>query len=502
MEGKLAKHPLAELIREITATGLTGALRLARERAKVAIYFESGQLVFATSNLRAHRLREVAMRNGLTEAHLAEFPANAPDAELAAGLLKSKTLQPETLAAIRAKQVSDVLRPALLWVDGTWEFDPRVRLADDTRVQIDANRLLLECARHLPVGFVTERVEGARGTFSNAADDNGKNLLPAEKFILDRTLHSTTLLELTALSEGTKEEAYRAIYALSLSGLLARSDWPAAVAGAVDTSVSIKAPRKSRKQTVDPPAVETDGMADLEALFGRLKTAKHHYEVLDVAALATIDEIKNTYHSLALRFHPDRFHQSDPELRNKVESAFARITRAYEILSDQSLRSDYDARRSPGPASAPPTGGHKAETPGSDSNGEKQPPPATSPNRAEASFQQGLDAIKRHRHDEATRFFAEAAMLSPREARYRAHYGHALIRQPNTRRIAETELRAALSLEPANSTYRVMLAELYKQVGLHKRAEGELERALAANPKNEEARSLLLNLRTSRNRKS
>jgi len=31
-----------------------------------------------------------------------------------------------------------------------------------------------------------------------------------------------------------------------------------------------------------------------------------------------------------------------------------------------------------------------------------------------------------------------------------------------------------------------MLAELYKQVGLHKRAEGELERALAANPKNEE----------------
>jgi cytochrome c-type biogenesis protein CcmH/NrfG len=93
-------------------------------------------------------------------------------------------------------------------------------------------------------------------------------------------------------------------------------------------------------------------------------------------------------------------------------------------------------------------------------------------------------------------------MLSPREARYRAHYGQALIRQPNTRRIAETELQAALSLEPANSSYRVMLAELYKQVGLHKRAEGELERALAANPKNEEARSLLLNLRASRNRKS
>ena len=93
-------------------------------------------------------------------------------------------------------------------------------------------------------------------------------------------------------------------------------------------------------------------------------------------------------------------------------------------------------------------------------------------------------------------------MLAPREARYRAHYGHALIRQSNTRRIAETELQAALALEPENTTSRVMLAELYKQLGLHKRAEGELQRALAANPKDEAARSLLLNLRTAKVRKS
>jgi cytochrome c-type biogenesis protein CcmH/NrfG len=115
--------------------------------------------------------------------------------------------------------------------------------------------------------------------------------------------------------------------------------------------------------------------------------------------------------------------------------------------------------------------------------------------RAETSFQHGLDAMKRNRHDEATRFLAEAAMLSPREARYRAHYGHALIRQANTRRIAETELQAALSLEPENAAYRVMLAELYKTLGLLRRAEGELERALAVDPKNEAARSLLLSLR-------
>jgi curved DNA-binding protein CbpA len=489
MEGKLAEHPLAELIREITATGLTGALRLVRERAKVAIYFESAQLVFATSNLRAHRLREVAKRNGLTEAHLAEFPVRTSDVELAAAMLKSRTLQPETLAAIRAKQVSDVLRVALLWVDGTWKFDPRVRLADETRVQIDAHRLLLECARHLPADFVARRIDRASGTYLRVGHDNVTNLLPAEKSVLNRALHSMTGPELMALGDA-QEDTHRAIYALSLSGLLERSDWPVALSADVSPA-STKAARGSRSQAADSPAVETDELGDVEALFARLKIAKHHYEVLDVAPLATSDEIKNAYHALALRFHPDRFHQSDPQLRNSVESAFARIAQAYETLSDQSSRSAYDSRRSPKP---PATGAPATQA--SDANGAKRQAPHADVIRAETSFQNGLDALKRSRHDEAIRFLAEAAALSPREARYRAHYGQALIRQARTRRIAETELQAALSLEPGNTSYRVMLAELYKQLGLHKRAEGELERALTADPKSEAARALLLSLRS------
>jgi curved DNA-binding protein CbpA len=491
MQGLLGEHPLAELIREITTAGLSGSLRLARERARVAIYFESGQLVFATSNLRAHRLREVVKRNGLSDAHLDEFPARASDEELAAAMINRRLLKPETLAGIRANQVGDVLRLALLWINGTWEFDPRVRLADETRVQVNVNRLLLECARHLPAGFVASRLQQPSSTYLKADDDNATNLLPAEAFVLSRASNSVTLDELTATSEAGEEEGYRAIYALSLAGLLQRSDWAVALSVATP-SVSAKAPRAGSKAPA-VAEVEIDGLADLETLFARLSLAKDHYDVLEVARLATTEEIKSAYHALARRFHPDRFHQCEPELRNRVESAFARIAHAYETLSDQSLRTAYNAKRSPKPAA---TGRPKSTTPAAGSNGAKQPPPGTNANRAETSFQHGLEALKRNRHDEAMRFLAEAAMLSPREARYRAHYGHALIRQSNTRRIAETELQAALALEPENATYRVMLAELYKQLGLHRRAEGELERALTADPKHEAARVLLLSLKS------
>jgi curved DNA-binding protein CbpA len=492
MQGKLGEHPLAELIREITAAGQSGALRLSRGRAKVAIYFEEGRLVFATSNLRAHRLREVVKRNGLTNAHVAEFPIKASDEELAAAMVQRGLLRPETLTAIRGNQVGDVLRLALLWTDGAWEFDSRVRLADDIRLQIDMKRLLLECARHLPANFIAARLARANGTYLRAGNNNEMNLLPAEVFVLSRASDSLTLGELTAQSGVGEEDGYRAIYALSLSGLIQRSDWPVAL-DAEASPVSTKAPGVGPSATAAAAADEIDEVAEVEALFVRLQLAKDHYEVLDAARLATSDEIKNAYHALARRFHPDRFHQSDLQLRARVESAFARIAQAYETLSDQPRRTDYDARRTTKPAA---TGGQKSATAAKDPNSAKRSAPRADANRAETSFQHGLDALKRNRSDEAIRFLAEAAMLAPREARYRAHYGHALIRQSNTRRIAETELQAALSLEPENTSYRVMLAELYKQLGLQRRAEGELERALAADPKNEAARSLLLSLKS------
>jgi curved DNA-binding protein CbpA len=491
MEGKTSEHPLAELIREVTAAGLTGALRLSHERARAAIYFEAGKLVFATSNLRAHRLREVVKRNGLTEAHVSEFAFTASDDELAAAMLQNRLLKPETLAAIRANQVSDVLRLALLWTDGTWAFDPRVRLADEVRVEINVNRLLLECARHLPAAFVASRLKRDNSTYMKGDGSAAAKLLATEAAVLSRASDSLTAGELAARSGAGAEDAFRAIYALSLSGLLQRSDWPLALA-ADAPQVLTKVPHGAQSPAAVATPVETDELADLDALFARLEIAKDHYEVIDVARLATIDEIKNAYHSLARRFHPDRFHQSDAELRNKVESAFARIAHAYEILSEESLRTGYDAKRSPKPGPTPPKPATKPMGP----NGATPSAPTPDAIRAETSFQNGLDALKRNRYDEAIRFLAEAAMLAPREARYRAHYGHALIRQSNTRRIAETELQAALSLEPENTSYRIMLAELYKQLGLQRRAEGELERALAADPKNEAARSLLLSLKS------
>jgi len=479
MEGQLIKHPLAELIREIADAQLSGALRLSRGRVKAAVYFQDGALIFASSNLRAHRLAEFLRRNNiLSESQFAALPQTAPDDEVAATLAKHGILSSNSLDRIRGNQVSEVLRLALLWTEGTWRFDSRVRLADNVRVELDVNHLLLECARHLPASFITARFTGVAGTFSLAASNGKGDLLPEEGFVLSRATAPVTLAELEALSGLNEEQTLRSIYALSLAGYLLHSDSRRAlVADSSDRTrardATAPAPKRpSKSSRADTDTAQANEAADLDALFARLERATDHYEVLDVGRLASTEEIKDAYHSLARSYHPDRFHQNESELRSRVESAFARIAQAYETLSDQSLRTAYDSRSS-------------QSTKASDNKS------VSDANRAESSFQRGKAALQQNRREEALRFLAEAVMWEPREARYRAQYGQALIGETNSRRLAEAELKAAIALDPRNSSYRVILAELYKHLGLRRRAAGELERALAVDPKNEAARSLL-----------
>ncbi|HSV32815.1 MAG TPA: DUF4388 domain-containing protein, partial [Pyrinomonadaceae bacterium] len=126
MNGQLREHPLAELIREISRAGISGALRLQHEPVKVVIYFAGGELYYAGSNLRGHRLSEVVKRSGmLTEPQVAEFGKAQSEFNLEAELLRRGIVSAETLKRLRTTQVNDILRAALLWIDGNWNFDPR-----------------------------------------------------------------------------------------------------------------------------------------------------------------------------------------------------------------------------------------------------------------------------------------------------------------------------------------------------------------------------------------
>src|SRR5215813_14160143 len=186
MEGQLSQNPLAELIREIIDSELSGALRLSREAAKIAVYFDAGKPIFAASNLRAHRLREILKRSGTAAASLEFMPATITDEDLAQALISGGEVTSEAVLQARATQTSDVLRAGLLWTDGNWHFDQRVRIPAELRVSISLERLLLESARHLPFAFVKTRVADANAGYTLGEKTSSSNLSKAESFVLSR----------------------------------------------------------------------------------------------------------------------------------------------------------------------------------------------------------------------------------------------------------------------------------------------------------------------------
>jgi predicted Zn-dependent protease len=115
--------------------------------------------------------------------------------------------------------------------------------------------------------------------------------------------------------------------------------------------------------------------------------------------------------------------------------------------------------------------------------------------RAALQFKEGLIALEQGQKKAALGLFASAARAVPNEPRYRASYGQLLAGNEATRRAGEAELNAAIKLDPKNTEYRMMLAELYRNLGLKLRAKGEAERAVAADPNNRKARDLLRSLK-------
>ena len=393
MNGQLSEQPLAELIREISAKSSSGRLRLKRGQVKVVAYFETGTLLYAASNLRTLRLREYLQKSKLvSEQDLARFEDRISDVELAKRLCTQNLLSASVAEQLQAQQISDVLRIALSWTEGTFDFDARSRLNEQLNLKIDINSLLLE-----------------------------------------------------------------------------------------------------REQ----PARLEDDVNDIQVFLERVKNAQTFYDVLGVGFDEPAQNLKTAYYQLARRYHPDRFRKAEPALINQIESAFARITQAYDTLRDERLRRNYNSKlevrqRMQRLAETAP----KATTPPPKPTAAPTAEPVVSvAERAEAQFKEGFAALELGQRQAALRLFASAANAVPKEARYRAYYGHLLAGNESTRRAAEAELQAAIKFEPGNAEYRVMLAELYRDLGLKLRAKGEAERAVAADPNNRKARDLLRSLK-------
>ena len=68
-----------------------------------------------------------------------------------------------------------------------------------------------------------------------------------------------------------------------------------------------------------------------------MSTKRDYYEVLGVSKTASAEEIKKAYRKKAVQYHPDK----NPGDKS-AEEKFKEISEAYEVLSDEKTRKEYD----------------------------------------------------------------------------------------------------------------------------------------------------------------
>ena len=70
---------------------------------------------------------------------------------------------------------------------------------------------------------------------------------------------------------------------------------------------------------------------------------RSYYELLNVPRTAETSLVRSAFYRLAAQLHPDRFHAlGDGEVKQRLETIYARVCEAYRVLASPEKRAAYD----------------------------------------------------------------------------------------------------------------------------------------------------------------
>ena len=498
IQGNFFAHPFAELAAEIRQAGLTGSLRAAYKETKTVIYFKDGNIVFAVSNRREARLFDILLRGKrLSKDEITAIPNFAKDLEFAANLQRKGLLEKAEVDNLFVEQIEGIIIDALTWQSGEWTFSSLMRIREGLSFEVNVPKLLIDYGRCLTPENTLMRFRSMEERFvPSGREAAGLDLTPEETFVLSRITEQLSAAAIVKLARIPDAKTLNALYSLWMAGLVYRVNWvPAFSDSQVEAMRGARLELKREAKLADEPEVEaqTETAAEteqeVEAEFTmtrdqyleQVENAATFYDVLGVDPRSDANELKRAYFQLARNFHPDRYHAEGGEMLKRMQNAFTELAQAHETLKNPDLREVYDYK-----ARKELTAREKSTNKAGDVDRD-----VLDQERAADNFETGFSLLMDGEAEEAAAFFARAVHFVPKNPRYRAYYGKALASDRSQRHKAESELQAAISLDPDNLNYKIMLVEFFIQFNLLKRAEGELTRLLAAYPSNREALAML-----------
>jgi tetratricopeptide (TPR) repeat protein len=554
MLSDVARSPIAETVRALSAERRSGDLQVRSGRMVKIAFFDHGRLVFAASNLRRDRLGEALVADGrITQQDFDRVSAlmrSDRGRRFGEALVQAGVMDRYEVGTAVARQVRRVALSLFELADGAALFEERAcSIPLEYMVSLSVHRLLYDGIRSMKS---QDLVLAGLGHLDRAVvlaevppfpyEPRGRSSEELE--ILDLAQRRVTVRRLAWAEGGLTLPRLRAVYALLAAGILRPAD-------------AVPAPQ---------PVVQTEtGMFLLSALHNRpdpslreairreVQQELEHSARLDregwlkVARTAPRDQLSRALEEKMERYHALRDGVAeDDSLRTDIDVILGRASSALRqarqapetasaeaVLARHAAEAAAAARQSTPPppvAEAPPvTVPPTAAAPGPEfqlpasagrSPDETHPPsrparpaevthpPVGHPDQSLRTAPPGSSAFEGQAQIEhllmegevrmtvadyanAVKVYEKLVNVAPRVAAFHLRLAVAMACYPRTSKLAEREFYEAARLEPDNAEIHYQWGLYYKVMKIRSRAIAEMRTAVRLNPRHKAARAEL-----------
>ena len=478
-------HDLFALLNRIYSTRLTGKLQLVLGRVERQLFFDGGQLVFATSSDRQDSLGEMMMRAAaLTQIQFEEASELLKTGQrFGSAIAEMGIYTVEEVVVWVQRQLTQITSSVLDYSSCRYYFFSSLEknVVPEIGIPVPLGKLLLEAverAKDLPLDHLAEDSD----LWVDLSLDplllyQVVDLSRSEKCLLHALATAKAAKDLLQRSGLPKDRAARSLYALMALGTVVCVPQPAAEQAASSAATIPQQAAASGAPTTTPPRETAPPPEDFQSQqqfevearsLLALAGTKTYYELLGVSTSSSPSQLKESYHRLARKFHPDR-HMGQSERLALLQEVMSHLTIAYRTLADDEKRARYDKQLAGTGAFA--RGQSKTE-------GQKT---------VDDCLAQAKQCLRAHNFAGSIGWLRQCVEVAPDVAEYRALLARSLAALPQYRQEAIQHYEKAIELDEWNTSTHFQLGELYEVMRLPWRSVPLYRKILEIDPEHNKA---------------
>lgn len=465
-------HELFALLNKIYSARLTGKLQLVLGRMEKQLFFDGGQLIFATSSDRQDSLGEMMLRAGaLTQSQFEEASELVRTGQrFGSAIAEMGVFSIEEIARWVQRQLTQITSSVLDYPSCRYYFFSSLEknIVPEIGIPVPLGKLLLEAvyrANDLPLDHLAEDGElYVELTSDPLRRYQAVELGESERCLLGALSCVVAARELLRQSGLPKATAARALYTLMVLGTVVCVPHSAPS----EQEPTVLAPPPEPEQ---PPLEESQSQSQFEEEVRRLLVLAEkgtYYDLLGVTGSSLPSQVKESFHRLARKFHPDR-HMGHSERLGLLQDLMSQLTTAYKTLGDDKKRASYDKQLAE--AGAFTLGQSKTE----------------SERTVDDCLARAKQCLRAHNFAGSILWLRKCVEIAPEVAKHQALLARSLAAVPQCRQEAVRHFQKAIELDQWNTSTYFQFGELYELMRLPWRAIPLYRKILDIDPEHNKA---------------